>query len=228
MILPEHEANRFLAQAGVPVVPLFCIDSREDLLTRTGTMGYPVVLKLSSSRHTHKTEAGCVFLNLETEAQVLEAYEILLNRRDELDPEGVIILEPMAGPGAELFLGVQDHPQFGAVMSFGLGGIWLELNPDVSFRLIPAEQWDFREMLRELKTWPALSKGFRHLPPVDEGLVLQLMQKVSELIQAHPEVRELDLNPILVVRDGPVVVDATVVLHGDRQAHGRVESAPGE
>lgn len=213
MILPEHEANRFLAEAGVPVVSLYCIDSREELLTRARTTGYPVVLKLSSSRHTHKTEAGCVFLNLGTEAQVLEAYETLLNRRDDLDPEGVIILEPMAGPGAEFFLGVQDHPQFGAVMSFGLGGIWLELNPDVSFRLLPAEGWDFGEMLSELKTWPALTKGFRHLPPVEEELMLRLMQKVSGLITAHPEIRELDLNPIIVGQDGPVVVDAVVVLH---------------
>ncbi len=212
MILPEHQANRLMAEAGIPVIPLHCIENLEDLSSRVSELGYPVVLKLSSARHTHKTEAGLVHLNLGAWDRVEAVYRDLEGRRGELDPEAVIILEPMAESGAELFLGVQDHPQFGLVMSFGLGGIWLELNPDVAFRLLPVERHDLCEMLDELKTWPKLEKGFRHLPPVEKEALIGLMEKVAGLTLGRPEIKELDLNPIVVGRNGPVVVDATVVL----------------
>jgi succinyl-CoA synthetase beta subunit len=211
MILPEHEANRLMAEAGIPVIPLHHIGNLEDLSFGVSKLGYPVVLKLSSARHTHKTEAGLVHLNLASRDAVEEAYRDLQGRRAELDPEGVIILEPMAEAGAELFLGVQDHPQFGLVMSFGLGGIWLELNPDVTFRLLPVERYDLSEMLDELKTWPRLQKGFRHLPPVGREQMIDLMGKVADVILSRRAIQELDLNPIVVGRGGPVVVDATVV-----------------
>ncbi len=220
MILPEHEANRLMDEAGIPVIPLYRVDSREDLAHQLSKLGYPVVLKLSSARCTHKTEAGLVHLNLGSWDAVEAAYLDLQGRRAELDPEGVIILEPMAEAGAELFLGVQDHPQFGLVMSFGLGGIWLELNPDVTFRLLPVERYDLHEMLDELKTWPKLQKGFRHLPPVGKSELIDLMEKVANVILNRREIKELDLNPIVVGRNGPVVVDATVVMDSLRYDSG--------
>jgi acyl-CoA synthetase (NDP forming) len=117
----------------------------------------------------------------------------------------------MAPEGAELFIGVQRHPQFGLVMSLGLGGVWLELFHDVAFRLLPAREVDFREMLSELKTWPKFSKGFRHLPPVDGERIVELMQQVAQFVLSRPQLKEMDLNPVIAGASGVSVVDAAIV-----------------
>jgi len=212
MILPEHEANRLLAAAGVPVIPVRIVDSGQEAKTEAADLGYPVVLKLSSSKHSHKTEIGGVYLNLATGLDVEDAFGKLAKLRERLDVQARIIVEPMARSGAEFFIGYQHHPQFGPVMSLGLGGISLELYKDVAFRLLPASTADFREMLGELKCWPKLQKGFRNLPPVSESHVLQLLEQVAEFVLHRFEVKELDLNPVVVRSDGALVVDAAIVM----------------
>jgi succinyl-CoA synthetase beta subunit len=212
MILPEHEANRLLAAAGIPMIPLRAVDSANEAKTAAAALGYPVVLKLSSSEYTHKTEVGGVCLNLTNEADVADAFEKLKELREQLDPRANIIMEPMSPAGAELFIGFQHHPHFGPVLSLGFGGISLELFQDVAFRLLPAKAADFREMLSELKSWPKLQKGFRNLPPVDEMQVLDVMGKVAGFALSHPGLKELDLNPVVFRADGAMVVDATIIL----------------
>jgi succinyl-CoA synthetase beta subunit len=215
MILPEHEANRLLAAAGIPMIPLKTVDSVDEAKTAAAALGYPVVLKLSSSQYTHKTEVGGVCLNLTNETDVADAFAKLQELREQLDRRASIILEPMAPAGAEFFIGFQYHPQFGPVLSIGFGGISLELFQDVAFRLLPAKTADFREMLSELKSWPKLQKGFRNLPPVDETQVLDLMARIAEVALSQPGLRELDLNPVVVRSDGAMVVDATIILDED-------------
>jgi succinyl-CoA synthetase beta subunit len=215
MILPEHEANQLLAAAGIPMIPLRTVDSATETKTAAAALGYPVVLKLSSSEYTHKTEVGGVCLNLTNEVDVADAFEKLKELREKLDPRASIIMEPMAPAGAELFIGFQHHPQFGPVLSLGFGGISLELFQDVAFRLLPAKEADYREMLGELKCWPKLRKGFRNLPPVDEKQVLDLMARMAEVALSQPGLRELDLNPVVVRSDGAMVVDATIILAED-------------
>jgi hypothetical protein len=212
MILPEHEANCLLSSAGIPMIPLRAVNSSEEARKEAASLGYPVVLKLSSSIHTHKTEIGGVLLNLTNDQQLEEAFAKLQARREQLDPQAIIILEPMAGSGAEFFVGFQRHRQFGPVLSFGLGGISLELFKDVAFRLLPAGATDFREMLCELKSWPKMRSGFRNLPPIDEERVIRLLEQVAEFVLDHPEVRELDLNPVLMGFEDATVLDATVIL----------------
>lgn len=212
MILPEHQANRLLSDAGIPMIPMKIVDSAKEAKAEAGSLGYPVVLKFSSSLHSHKTEVGGVFLNLANERNVENAYGELEKLREQLDRQAAIILEPMAPAGAEFFIGFQLHPQFGPVMSLGLGGISLELLQDVAFRLLPAGKADFEEMLFELKSWPKLHKGFRNLPPVNAIYLLNLMEKTAEIALSHPGVEELDLNPVVVRSDGAMVVDATIVL----------------
>ena len=179
MILPEHEANRLLAGAGLPMIPLRTVASVDEAKAAAADVGYPLVLKLSSSQYTHKTEVGGVCLNLTNATEVTEALEKLKTLRAQLDPRASIIKEPMAPAGAELFIGFQHHPQFGPILSLGFGGISLELFQDVAFRLLPAKAADFREMLSELKSWPKLQKGFLNRPPVDEQQVLELMVKMA-------------------------------------------------
>jgi succinyl-CoA synthetase beta subunit len=214
MILPEHEANRLLSGAGIPMIPLRAVHSAEETRTEAASLGYPAVLKLSSSIHTHKTEIGGVVLNISDDHQLQEAFAKLQALREQIDPQAIIILEPMAGAGAEFFVGFQRHRQFGPVLSFGLGGISLELFKDVAFRLLPARAADFREMLCELKSWPKMRSGFRNLPPVDKERVIRLLEQVAEFVLDHPEIRELDLNPVLMRSEDTTVLDATVFLEG--------------
>ena len=214
MIVPEHEANRLLGGAGIPMIPLRAVHSTEEAMKEAASLGYPVVLKLSSSIHTHKTEIGGVVLNISDDHQLQEAFAKLQALRQQIDRQAIIILEPMAGTGAEFFVGFQSHRQFGPVLSFGLGGISLELFKDVAFRLLPARAADFREMLSELKSWPKMHSGFRNLPPVDEERVIRLLEQVAEFVLDHPEIRELDLNPVLMGSEDTTVLDATVILEG--------------
>jgi succinyl-CoA synthetase beta subunit len=212
MILPEHEANRTLSGAGIPMIPARAVNSPEEAEKEAASFGYPVVLKLSSSVHTHKTEIGGVLLNITGDQQLEDAFVQLQALKEQLDPQAIIILEPMAEAGAEFFVGFQRHPQFGPMLTFGLGGISLELFKDVAFRLLPARAADFREMLSELKSWPKMHKGFRNLPPVDEERVIRLLEQVAAFVIDHPEVREMDLNPVLMGADDTTVLDATIVM----------------
>jgi acyl-CoA synthetase (NDP forming) len=212
MILPEHEANRMLADAGMPMIAMREVKSAEDARMRAGDLGCPVALKLSSVLYSHKTEVGGVLLNLASEEDVGKAFEKLEKLRDSLDSRASIIMEPMAPTGTEFFIGFQLHPQFGPVMGLGLGGVWLELIQDVTFRLLPARMADFREMCAELKSWSKLQRGYRNLPPLDEGILTNLMEKTAEVALSHPEIVELDLNPVVVRSDGAIIVDARVLI----------------
>ena len=131
MILPEHEANRLLADAGLPMIPMRVVHSVDEVQKAAASFACPVVLKLSSAKHTHKTEIGGVILNLSTRQDLTSGFGKLQALRDRLDEEALIILEPMAEAGAEFFVGFQSHPQFGPVLSFGLGGVSLELFKEI-------------------------------------------------------------------------------------------------
>lgn len=212
MILPEHEANPLLAGAGIPTVPMKSVDTLQEAIHAAEDLGYPVALKLSSSRHSHKTDVGGVLLDLAAPADLEKALEKLIELKERLDGQAKIIMEPMVPPGAEFFIGFQLHGQFGPLLSLGFGGTLLELYQDVAFRLLPAKGPDFREMLAELKSWPKLRAGFRNLPAVEERHILALMEKVAAFALSRPGIEELDLNPVVVHPEGAMVLDATVVV----------------
>ncbi len=211
MILPEHEANRMVAEAGIPVIGLIKVESAEHAVAAASKLGPPVVMKLSSSIYTHKSEIGGVLLNLRTDSDVKRAYEQMRTLREKLDPDAQIIMEPMCPEGVELFIGYQLHAQFGPVVSIGLGGTFLELTEDVAFRLLPARTVDFREMLGELRSWPKLEKGFRGLPPAREDEILLLLERLSAFVLSRKDITELDLNPVVLGTDGARAVDARIV-----------------
>lgn len=210
MVLAEFEANKLLSDAGIPVSRIAAVDSIEDAVMIAREFGCPVALKFSSEKYPHKSEIGGVILNLSEEKDLRDAFERLRELKETLDKEAKIIMAPMIPEGAELFIGYQRHPQFGPVISLGLGGVFLELTKDVTFRLLPARQVDFSEMFLELRSWPKLKKGFRNLQPVEEKHILSLMQKVSEFVASRPEVSEMDLNPVIARSDGAWAVDVRV------------------
>ena len=213
-LLMEIEAKDMLRQAGVSVVDTRLATSREAAMATSRELHFPVVLKIASPDVVHKTDAGGVKLNLRTTAQVGKAYDEIMQSVKTKCPQARIdgvSVQQMARPGVEVIIGMSKDPQFGPVIMFGLGGVWVEILKDVAFRIVPLERRDAREMIHEIKGLPLL-QGYRGQEAVDLTNLEDLILKVSAFVEQHPEVKELDLNPVFAYKDGAVAVDARVVL----------------
>ena len=213
-LLSEVEAKQALGEAGVPVTETILATSRDNAVSTAEKTGYPVVLKVVSQDIAHKSDVGGVKLKLEDGAAVVAAYDEIISSAKTAEPnariDGVSV-QRMADPGTEVIVGMTTDPQFGPVMMFGLGGIMVEVLKDVSFRLVPLENKDAAAMLAEIKGSPVLD-GVRGQPPVDQEALKSALMQVSSFVEAHPEVQELDLNPVLASPSGAIAVDARIVL----------------
>ena len=177
-------------------------------------MGFPVVLKVSSADVVHKSDAGGVKLGLANATQVGKAYTEIMSSIKENYPqaqiEGVSV-QKMALPGVEVIIGMSKDPQFGPVLMFGLGGVFVEVLKDVSFRIVPVTRTDASEMIKEIKGYPIL-EGYRGKEPADISALEELIIKVSEFVDQNPQIKELDLNPIFAYEDRAIAVDARIIL----------------
>lgn len=213
-LLNEVEAKHLLAEAGIPVTEAHLARTREEAERLAEAIGYPIVLKIVSDDIPHKSDVGGVQLNLADRAAVGAAFDRIVDsvraRRPEARVEGVSV-QRQAPPGVEVIVGLTTDPQFGPVVMFGLGGVLVEVLHDVAFRVVPLTARDAREMIREVKGF-ALLQGYRGAPPADLAALESLLLKVSGLAQRHPEIAELDLNPVFAYPNGAVAVDARVVL----------------
>ena len=212
--LTEIESKQLLNQAGISVNDTRLATSREEAVSISKQLGFPVVLKIVSPDIIHKSDAGGVRLGLRTSRRVSKAYDDILGAIRQSNPQAVIIgvsVQRMARPGIEVIIGMSKDAQFGPVLMFGLGGIWVEVLRDVSFRITPLTKQDAREMIREIKGYPLL-QGYRGQGPVDVSNLEEMLCKVSNFVEQTPEVKELDLNPVFAYSDGAVAVDARVVL----------------
>jgi acyl-CoA synthetase (NDP forming) len=213
-LLSEVESKQLLEEAGIPVVTTRLATSREEAVRIAEEIGLPAVLKVLSPDVTHKSDVGGVKVGLETADQVRSAYDSIMSSTSAAAPtasiEGVSV-QSMAEPGVEVIVGATRDPQFGHVVMFGLGGVLVEMLRDVSMRLVPVEQRDARAMIREIKGLPLL-QGYRQYPPCDLDSLEEVILGLSRFLEEHPEVRELDLNPVLCYPKGLVAVDARVVL----------------
>ncbi len=213
-LLTEIEAKELLKQAGINVIDTKLAVSKEEALSISQQLGYPVVLKIASPDVVHKSDAGGVKLNLRTAKQVGKAYDDILKAIKKQYPEARIhgiSVQKMARPGVEVIIGMSKDAQFGPVLMFGLGGILVEVLKDVSFRIVPLARRDASEMIREIKGYAVL-EGYRGQEPVDVANLEEMILKVSSFVEQHTEVEELDLNPIFAYSDGAVAVDARIVL----------------
>ena len=213
-VLTEIEAKELLKQAGIDVVDTQLAASKEAALSISQQIGFPVVLKIVSTEVLHKTDAGGVKLGLETAAQVEAAYDDIMKSIKKEFPDARIqgvSVQKMARPGVEVIIGISTDTQFGPVLMFGLGGILVEVLKDVSFRIVPLARRDVREMIREIKGYPLL-EGYRGQEPVDVDNLEELILKVSSFVEQHPEIEELDLNPVFAYSDGAVAVDARGIM----------------
>jgi len=213
-LLTEIEAKELLKQAGINVVDTRLAASKEEAVSVSEKLGFPVVLKIASADVVHKSDAGGVKLGLETAAQVGKAYDDIMKAIKKEYPDAKIqgvSVQKMARTGVEVIVGMSKDAQFGPVLMFGLGGVLVEILKDVSFRIVPLVERDAREMIKEIKGYPLL-EGYRGSEPVDVSNLEELILKVSDFVDKTPDIKELDLNPVFAYSDGAVAVDARVVL----------------
>lgn len=220
--LLEHEAKRLLSLHGAPVHCDSLATSAEQAVRLAAEVGGPVALKVASPDILHKSDAGCVELGLVTARDVRRAFRAIVENarsfKKKADVRGCLV-SPMVPEGIEVIVGTKIDPQFGPVVMFGMGGIFVEALNDVVFRVLPISRYSAKRMLRELRSVRILD-GYRGAAPVDQSALIELLLTVSEVVEAYPQIREMDLNPVIVRGDGLNVVDARVIL--DKSASSRL------
>ncbi|GCD34327.1 acyl-CoA synthetase [Streptomyces chrestomyceticus JCM 4735] len=208
--LPAEDAHALLARYGIPVRPAHPAPDPDTAVRAAARLGYPVALKTTAPHLRHRPDLGGVRLDLTGEAELRRAYAELtdfLGKPEELRP----VVQPMVPRGVDTVVRAAIDPAAGAVLSFGLAGAPSQLLGDTAHRLIPATDRDVAEQIRSIRTAPLLF-GWRGSQPVDTAALEDLLLRVSRLVDDHPEVVGVDLEPVVVAAHGLAVLDATVRL----------------
>jgi acetyl-CoA synthetase (ADP-forming) len=208
--LTEYESKQVLKKYGIPVTREFLVKDAESAVARAEKLGYPVALKGSGPELLHKTEMDIIRLNLKNSKEVKQAFkEIKANAGEKL--KGVLVQEMVKGQ-RELVIGLVRDPQFGPCVMFGLGGIYTEILKDVCFRVAPITEEDAFQMMEEIKGKKIL-EGFRGMSPADKKTIAQALTGLGKLGMENNLVKEVDVNPLILTKEGkPVAVDALVIL----------------
>jgi acetyl-CoA synthetase (ADP-forming) len=210
----ESEAKEICREYGIPVTKFKVAKEEDEAVKVAEEIGYPVVLKIVSPDIIHKSDIGAVILNLKTAHEIKEAYRKILSNVKNKQPKarisGVIVQE-MAPDSTEVIVGAIKDQQFGPSVMFGLGGIFVEVLKDVAFRIAPITMQEAELMITEIKAYPVL-KGYRNQPSLDTSAIAEVIVNTSKLVTDHREIKELDLNPVMVYEDGVKTVDARIIL----------------
>ena len=212
--LLETESRDLLAEYGVSLPEAVLADNSEAAVEAGKNIGYPLAMKVVSPDIIHKSDAGGIRLGLNNQEDIKRAFkEIVGNAEKVVKKEKILgtIISPMATKGQECIMGMIRDAQFGPVIMFGLGGIFVEVLKDVSFRVAPLAREDIDEMVKEIKGYKILT-GIRGERPKDIGAVKDILYKLSEIAIDNPEIKEIDLNPVIVHEKGASIVDSRVIL----------------
>ena len=215
LFLLEPESKALIKELGITTTDFHTAANAEEAKKVAKKIGFPIVMKILSPQVIHKTDAGGVKLNIDSEDEAEKAFnEIVTNAKKykkDAEIRGVLI-EKMVKTSTEIIVGVTRDPTFGPAIMFGLGGIFVELLKDVSFRIAPITEKDAKEMIQEIKALPML-QGFRGGPNVDLEKIIDVLVKISQLsIDFMDDILEIDLNPIFAYDDHLLTVDARVIL----------------
>jgi acetyl-CoA synthetase (ADP-forming) len=212
--LLEHEAKTICREYNIPTTRFRIAKTTEEAVKFSEEIGYPTVLKIISPDILHKFDVGGVILNIRNQEATKNAYSKILENVKKLKPnakiEGILVQE-MAPASTEVIVGSIKDPQFGPTLMFGFGGIFVEVMKDVAFRIAPITKQDAKEMISEVKAYPIL-RGYRGQPPLDIDMIVKILLSTSRLVMDHQEIKELDLNPIMVYEKGAKTVDARIIL----------------
>jgi len=210
--LGEHETKKLLAKYGIPVTKESIAESADEALAIALEIGTPVAMKISSPDISHKSDVGGVVLNVRRE-DVRTTYKKLISDIKKAVPgvkiDGVLV-QQMADPGHEVIVGLKKDTQFGHALMFGLGGIFVEIYRDVSFRVIPIGRKEALGMISEIKGYPIL-RGIRGKIPADIDSIADVLVSVSDMAEKE-NIIELDINPLIVNDKGAIAVDARAMV----------------
>ena len=212
--LMEHEAKAICQEYNISVTKFTLARSLEETVKFAEKIGYPVVLKIVSPHILHKSDVGGVLLDLNSPREVEQGYSTILTNVKKLRPNSQIagiLVQEMAPSAVEVIVGAIKDAQFGQTIMFGIGGIFVEVLDDVVFRITPVTQQEAESMITEIKAYKML-KGYRNQPPSDTKAVAEIISNTSKLVTDYAEIKELDLNPIMVYEKGAKTVDARIIL----------------
>jgi acyl-CoA synthetase (NDP forming) len=213
-VLTEVESKQLVAEAGIPVIETKLATTKAEAISMSKKLGFPVVLKIVSPDIIHKSDIGGVKLGLANATQVGKAYTEIMaaakKANKKADIQGISV-QKMARPGVEVIMGMSKDAQFGPVLMFGLGGVFVEVLKDVAFRIVPLNRRDASQMIREIKGYPLL-EGYRGQEPANITVLEDLLLKLSDFVDKNPKIKEMDLNPIFAYKDRALAVDARVIL----------------
>jgi acetyl-CoA synthetase (ADP-forming) len=215
--LPDEEAFKLLEEYNIPIPAYSIVETPEEAGLAAEKIGFPVVIKVVSPDISHKSDVGGVVVGLNSALEVVEAARRMLERAKERAPSARItgiLVQKMARPGVEVIIGGLRDPVFNVTLMFGLGGVFTELLRDVSFRVWPITERDAIEMINEIKGSPLL-RGYRNIPPVDVKSLAEIVTKLGEIFEKHPELHSADLNPVIAYQEGALVVDARFIVRED-------------
>jgi len=213
----DFEARSILTAYGMTIPKSDLAETPEKAVEIANEIGYPVVLKIASPDILHKTDVGGVKVGLENAEQLRDAFELMVYRANRYLPEahlwGCLVQEMVPEGNLEVLVGMNRDPQFGPLVTFGLGGIYVETLKDVTFRLAPFTKSEAETMLKEIKA-SALLDGVRGKPQVDKEAIVDTLLRIGQLVQDFPEILELDINPLIVFpkEQGAIAIDMRLVL----------------
>jgi acyl-CoA synthetase (NDP forming) len=213
-LMLEHEAAALLQAYGIGYAEHELARTPDEAAAAAARLGFPVVLKVASRDVVHKSDVGGVRLGVLDEAAVragfAEVTEATRGRLPDARIEGILVCRQVEGAGAELIVGGLRDQTFGPTIMVGAGGVFAEVLNDVAFGLAPLHIDDAQDMLRGLRAYKTLT-GYRDAPPLDVGALASCATRLGDLLVDHPEVVEVDLNPVLALTDGCVAVDARIM-----------------
>jgi acetyltransferase len=212
----DAEARAVLEAYGFPIPKSVLAATPEEAVAAAEEIGYPVVMKIASPDILHKTDVGGVKLNLRSAGDVRDAFDLIVYRAGRYVPGARIwgcLVQQMVTGGREVLLGMSYDPQFGPLVAFGLGGIYVEALKDVAFRVAPFGRREAEEMIREIRSYPLL-EGIRGEPPADHEAMVDALLRINQLVTDFPEIVELDINPLMVFEEGrgAMAIDMRLVL----------------
>jgi acetyltransferase len=217
LAIGDAEARQVLQAYGLNIPKSELAENADQAVEFAGRMGYPVVLKIASPDILHKTDVGGVKVNLRSAADVRDAFDLIMYRAQRYVPEarlwGCLVQQMVPAGGTEVLVGMNRDPQFGPLVTFGLGGIYVETLKDVTFRLAPFTAKEAEAMLGEIRAH-ALLDGVRGQPPADKAAIIDALLRVGQLVQDFPEIVELDINPLMVYPQGQgaIAIDMRLIL----------------
>jgi acyl-CoA synthetase (NDP forming) len=224
----DFEARDILQAYGLRIPASKLAKDADEAVAIASEIGYPVVLKIASPDILHKTDVGGVRVGLNSPGDVRDAFDLIVYRAGRYVPGATVwgcLVQEMSPPGLEVLVGMNRDPQFGPLVTFALGGIYVEILKDATFRVAPFSRDEARQMLEELRA-RALLDGVRGNPPVDKEAIVDTIMRIGQLVQDFPEIAELDINPLIVYEQGQggIAIDMRLVLSQPVEKGGPAQS----